>query len=66
MSRYIVVGDVALCKGYVSTKDEDHLKKLWIQEHIDEIAKLVKVEVLDGGEKKDVLVGGICTWQETF
>lgn len=59
MSRYIVVGDVALCKGYVLTKDEDHLKKLWIQEHIDEIAKLVQVEVLDGGETKDVLVGGI-------
>ena len=48
-----------MCKGYVVTKDEDHLKKLWIQEHMDEIAKLVKVEVLDGGEKKDVLVGGI-------
>ena len=59
MSMYIVVGNVALCKGYVLTKDEDHLKKLWIQEHIDEIAKLVQVEVLDGGEKKDVLVGGI-------
>ena len=59
MSKYIVVGDVALCKGYVLTKDEDHLKKLWIQEHIDEIAKLVQVEVLDGGETKDVLVGGI-------
>lgn len=59
MSRYIVVGDVALCKGYVLTKDEDHLKKLWIQEHIDEIAKLVQVELLDGGETKDVLVGGI-------
>ena len=59
MRQYIVVGDVALCKGYVLTKDEDHLKKLWIQEHIDEIAKLVQVEVLDGGETKDVLVGGI-------
>lgn len=57
--KYIVVGDVALCKGYVLTKDEDHLKKLWIQEHMEEIAKLVKVEVVDAGEKKDVLVGGI-------
>ena len=60
MSKFVVLGDVALCKGYVLTKDEDHLKKLWIQEHMDEIAKLVTVQVLDGGEKKDVLVGGIC------
>jgi hypothetical protein len=59
MSRYIVVGDVTLNKGYVLKKDENHLKRLWIQEHIDEIAKLVQVEVLDGGETKDVLVGGI-------
>ena len=59
MSMYIVVGNVALCKGYALTKDEDHLKKLWIQENIDEIAKHVQVKVLDGGEKKDVLFGGI-------
>lgn len=59
MSKFAITGEVALCKGYVLTKDEDHLKKLWIQEHIDEIAKYVQVEVLDGGEKKDVLVGGI-------
>ena len=57
--KILIPNEVALCKGYVLTKDEDHLKKLWIQENIDEIAKLVKVEVLNSGEKKDVLVGGI-------
>lgn len=59
VNKIIISGEVLLCKGYVLKKDEEHLKKLWIQEHIDEIAKLVKVEVHNGGETKDVLLGGI-------
>lgn len=56
----IASGEVLLCKGYADNKDEEHLKELWIKENIKEVMKLVQVEVLDGGEKKDVLVGGIC------
>lgn len=56
----IASGEVLLCKGYADNKDEEHLKELWIRENMQEVMKLVKVEVLNGGEKKDVLVGGIC------
>lgn len=56
----IASGEVLLCKGYADNKDEEHLKELLIRENMQEVMKLVKVEVLNGGEKKDVLVGGIC------
>lgn len=55
----MVSGEVLLCKGYANNKDEEHLKELWIRENIKEVMKLVKVEVLNGGETKDVLLGGI-------
>ena len=55
----IASGEVLLCKGYADNKDEEHLKELWIKENINEVMKLVKVEVLNGGETKDVLLGGI-------
>lgn len=55
----MVSGEVLLCKGYADNKDEEHLKELWIKENIKEVMKLVKVEVLNGGETKDVLLGGI-------
>lgn len=55
----MVSGEVLLCKGYADNKDEEHLKELWIRENIKEVMKLVKVEVLNGGETKDVLLGGI-------
>jgi hypothetical protein len=59
MSEFVAVGEVLLCKGYADNKDEEHLKELWIREHMQEVMKFVKVEVLHGDEKKDVLVGGI-------
>lgn len=59
MSKFVAVGDVPLCKGYADNKDEDHLKELWIQQNMQEVMKVVKVEVLRGDEKRDVLVGGI-------
>ena len=55
----MVSGEVLLCKGYADNKDEEHLKELWIRENIKEVMKLVKVEVHNGGETKDVLLGGI-------
>ena len=55
----MVSGEVLLCKGYADNKDEEHLKELWVRENIKEVMKLVKVEVLNGGETKDVLLGGI-------
>ena len=55
----MVSGEVLLCKGYADNKDEEHLKELWIRENIKEVMKLVKVEVLNGGDTKDVLLGGI-------
>lgn len=61
MSKILVSGDVLLCKGYSANKDEEHLKELWIREHIAEISKFVQIEVKDGGEDRDVLIGGICT-----
>jgi hypothetical protein len=58
--KIIASGEVLLCKGYADNKDEEHLKEVWIQQHMKEVMKVVKVEVLRGDEKKDVLVGGIC------
>ena len=58
--KIIASGEVLLCKGYADNKDEEHLKELWIQQNMQEVMKLVKVEVLRGDEKRDVLVGGIC------
>lgn len=57
--KIIASGEVLLCKGFVDNKSEDHLKEIWIQMNMQEILKVVKVEVLRGDEKKDVLVGGI-------
>jgi hypothetical protein len=58
--KIIASGEVLLCKGYADNKDEEHLKEVWIQQNMQEVMKVVKVEVLRGDEKKDVLVGGIC------
>ena len=58
--KIIASGEVLLCKGYADNKDEDHLKEVWIQQNMQEVMKVVKVEVLRGDEKRDVLVGGIC------
>lgn len=57
--KIIASGEVLLCKGYADNKDEDHLKEVWIQQNMQEVMKVVKVEVLRGDEKRDVLVGGI-------
>jgi hypothetical protein len=56
----VLTGEVLLCKGYADNKDEEHLKEVWIQQNMQEVMKVVKVEVLRGDEKRDVLVGGIC------
>lgn len=58
--KIIASGEVLLCKGYADNKDEEHLKEVWIQQNMQEVMKVVKVEVLRGDEKRDVLVGGIC------
>jgi hypothetical protein len=58
--KIIASGEVLLCKGYADNKDEEHLKEVWIQQNMQEVMKVVKVEVLRGDDKKDVLVGGIC------
>jgi hypothetical protein len=57
--KIIASGEVLLCKGYADNKDEEHLKEVWIQQNMQEVMKVVKVEVLRGDEKRDVLVGGI-------
>jgi hypothetical protein len=56
----VLTGEVLLCKGYADNKDDEHLKLLWLREHENEILKYIRVEVKDGGEKADVLLGGIC------
>lgn len=56
----MIVGDVKLCKGYADNKSEEELKRLWLREHEDELLPYIRIEVKDGGETKDVLVGGIC------
>ena len=58
--KIIASGEVLLCKGYADNKDEEQLKEVWIQQNMQEVMKFVKVEVLRGDEKRDVLVGGIC------
>ena len=58
MSKFVAVGEVLLCKGYAENKNEDHLKEVWIQENLEKVKELVKVQVVDGGTR-DVLVGGI-------
>lgn len=56
----VVTGEVLLCKGYADNKGTEELKRLWLREHEDEVMKYIRVEVKDGGEKTDVLLGGIC------
>lgn len=56
----MIVGDVKLCKGYADNKSEEDLKLLWLREHENEILPYIQIEVKDGGEKTDVLLGGIC------
>ena len=57
--KIIASGEVLLCKGFADNKSEDHLKEVWIQQNMQEVMKVVKVEVLRGDDKRDVLVGGI-------